>query len=501
MAPGLEKEIGKSKPRSTRLYSAIALFFLAMAILSQFRLTGVDPHSVRPGSLEDFSAYHATRQLNIVLIVIDTLRADRLGTYGYSRPTSPHMDALAERGIRFARVEAQSSWTKASMASLWTSLYPERTGIHRFQHALPDSITLPAERLRDAGYRTVGIWRNGWVAPLFGTGQGFDRYLLPVPSPKTVNMHRTHLSSSGLGGTDLDATRSALEFLRAAGPAPFLLYIHYMDVHQYVSADTSPVFGLDLSDFYDSAIAWTDQNVGMLVEGLARADLLNNTLIVIASDHGEAFGEHGIEGHARMLYRETQHTPLIIALPMAMPSGIVVEEPVANIDLWPTLFEWTGIAHSDAVDGRSLTPLIRQAAGFPNEEAAGFRERVLLSQLDQSWGSRDREPEPLVAGLFEGHRFVWHRWEPEQFELYDLKNDPEERRNLARAQPRRVAAIRDRIRKLLEAKAPIEPALEVEVKAGQMAELRALGYVLPGPDPHPNPDDPVEAKEIESISP
>jgi arylsulfatase A-like enzyme len=114
--------------------------------------------------------------LNVLFLVIDTLRADRLGMYGYSRDTSPKFDRWASTGVRFDRHLAQSSWTKASMASLWTSLYPMRTGVTRYDDVLAEEAVMAAERFSDAGFRTIGIYRNGWVAPTFGFDQGFDVY-------------------------------------------------------------------------------------------------------------------------------------------------------------------------------------------------------------------------------------------------------------------------------------------------------------------------------------
>ena len=141
------------------IYFALAAVALLAAVLSQFERIAVD---VPSGKVEDLSTLGDRSDLNVLFILIDTLRADRLSAYGYPRETTPNIDALAARGIRFANVESQSSWTKASMASLWTGIAPEQTGVLRFFHALPEEATLPAEVFQRAGFRTAGVWRNGW---------------------------------------------------------------------------------------------------------------------------------------------------------------------------------------------------------------------------------------------------------------------------------------------------------------------------------------------------
>ena len=139
-------------------YFVLAALLVGLAVVSQIESVGED---APPGTVADLEALAERDDLNVIFILIDTLRADRLGAYGYERATSPNMDALAARGIRFGEVESQSSWTKTSMASLMTARYPERTGIMRAEDALPDEAVLPSEIFSDEGYKTAGVWRNG----------------------------------------------------------------------------------------------------------------------------------------------------------------------------------------------------------------------------------------------------------------------------------------------------------------------------------------------------
>lgn len=161
------------------LYFGAAALLLVAALATQFRVS-VPSRSEAP--LEEISKLSSRKDLNLVYILVDTLRADRLSTYGYTRPTTPILDEIASKGILFENVVSQSSWTKTSMASIWTSTYPIRNGILRYNHVLPEEAVMPAEILREAGFRTVGLWRNGWVEPNFGFDQGFEIYVRPTPS-------------------------------------------------------------------------------------------------------------------------------------------------------------------------------------------------------------------------------------------------------------------------------------------------------------------------------
>jgi choline-sulfatase len=416
--------------------------------------------------------------INLVFVLIDTLRADHLSAYGYERETSPVIDAIARSGVRFERVRSQASWTKASMASLWTGAYPVRTGVLRYKHALPDAVTMPAEILRNAGFRTAGIWRNGWIAGNFGFAQGFDVYYRPAPSRTPEKLTRRNPSAHPLIGTDLDITESAREFLHTYGRERFFLYLHYMDVHQYLYDQDSAVFGPEYADAYDNAIRWTDKNVGMLVELLSTHDLLDRTLLVVASDHGEAFMEHGREGHARGIYREVTEVPLIMRLPGRLPAGIVVEPLVQNVDIWPTLVDLLGLPPLQGAQGTSLVPLIEAAAGKEADDASAVAHRPAFAHMDRTWGRERAEPRPLVSVTEGRYRLIHPVTPPGQDQLFDREADPGEQRDLAPDAPERVAAMIERIETYLDSsESPWGAAAEVEIDAMRLEQLRALGYL------------------------
>lgn len=444
----------------------------ALLVAAFFSFVEIRLPSRPKGGLAELDALREREDVNVLFVLIDTLRADRLSAYGHSRETSPVIDHLAASGVRFAHVQSQSSWTKASMASLWTGAYPSRTGVTRYDHGLAPEATLPAEIFREAGFRTAGIFRNGWLAANFGFGQGFELYVSPRPSATPLRLERHNPSAPGLQGSDVDATESAREFMRGHAHERFFLYVHYMDVHQYLYEAESGKFGTGIEEVYDNAIHWTDRNVSALLAELDGRGLLERTLVVIASDHGEAFYEHGIEGHARNLYHEVTETPLILILPFRLEPGVVIEETVQNVDLWPTVLDLLGLPPLPGADGRSLVPAIRAALGGPE---APPLERPAFAELDRTWGRQDEEPQPLVAVVEGPYRLV-RRMDADRVELYDRRSDPREQQNVAALQGDVVGELSGRIDGFVAAERLWE-APRVELDEMRLGQLRALGYI------------------------
>jgi arylsulfatase A-like enzyme len=449
---------------------AALLGMLGVYAFSQLDLRA-DPRPA--GSRGDIAALAQRADLNVLFVLIDTLRADRLGAYGYERPTSPGIDYLAASGVRFARHRAQSSWTKASMASLWTALYPARTGVLRYSDALAPEARVPAEVFLEAGFVSAGIWRNGWVAPNFGFRQGFEIYQNPQPgwSPQTL---RRRARAGRIAGTDIDLVYSGMEFLRTHRDERWFLYVHFMDVHQYVTDEASALFGSSYSDGYDNAIRWVDRQLQGLVGELERLGLRERTLVVVASDHGEAFGEHWHEGHARDLYREATHTPLILSFPFRLEPGIAVETPTQNVDVWPTLLELVGLPPLPDADGRSRLPEL-----LGGVERGSDEPDVDFAQLDRTWGRVGAEPSPLVAVREGSYRLIHDVRDPDADELYDLAGDPDEFEDIAREAPEVAQRLSERARRYLESDvAWQEGAPQVELDDLHLRQLRALGYAV-----------------------
>ena len=445
-------------------------FFIASTVQ-----VSTDPRPV--GTTEDIEALSLRDDLNVVFLLVDTLRADRLGSYGYDRDTSPVMDALASTGIRFERHLAQSSWTKASMASLWTSLYPQRSGVTRFDSRISPDAVMPAEVLRDAGFQTAGIWRNGWVSGYFGFDQGFDTYYMPRgrPAPATVRRENPTLSSVG---TDMDAVEAMQEFVRINQDQRFFLYVHLMDLHEYLYDEDSALFGTDYTDVYDNSIRRVNAVLEQFLRILEGAKLRGRTIVVVASDHGEAFSERGLEGHARAVFRESTEVPLILSLPFRLTGGVVVESRTRNIDLWPTLFALLGLPAPGEADGVSRLPEILKAA---RGEAQSIGDEPAIAHLDTTWGRAEAAPAQSVAIAKGPLRYVQvpQLGRGPQEHLFDTALDPAELENVLGERPEEAEEFRAAAERYLELTPPWAPVERLELDEMQLNQLRALGYSLP----------------------
>jgi len=455
------------------IVAALAIVVVFLTTTFEIRL---EPEDGRPlGTVDDIARLAERDDVNVMFILIDTLRAEHLGAYGYHRETSPNLDRIAAEGALFERHLAQASWTKASMASLWTGMYPARTGVTRFDDVLPEDATMPAEILKQAGFRTAGLWRNGWVAPTFGFGQGFDVYSKPLPLglPPKVRAENPTLK---VRGTDEDVVKMALEFLRLYGHERWFLYLHFMDVHEYIYDEESALFGGKYGDVYDNSVRWTDGTLGVFWEHLAAGGYLANTIVAIGSDHGEAFRERGLEGHARAVYRESTEIPFILSFPFRLPAGIRVTARTENVDVWPTLFELLGVETPDGLDGHSLVPAML-AAGRGEPPAP---DETAIAHLDQQWGKRVQDPSPSVAVAEGPLRYVRGENQGRTIEqLFDASTDPKELEDLADAQPETLARLRLLADTYLEIEPPWGEAPKREIGELELNHLRALGYAVP----------------------
>ena len=458
----------------------IAAALLAVVALVRWReekTRMVDPRPV--GTADDIAAFKQRTDTNVLFILIDTLRAQHLRTYGYVRPTSPFLDFLASQGVRFARQMSQSSWTKCSMASLWTGLYPQHSGVTRFDDVIPQEARTAAEVFREAGFRTAGIWRNGWVEGYFGFNQGFDVYTRPnmrTAPPELRRKNPTLLQ----GGTDMDAVEEAAEFLRINKSDRWLLYLHLMDVHEYTYDEETAKFGTNYRDVYDNAVLHVNQVLDALFAVLYREGLLANTVIIIGSDHGEAFGERETEGHARDVYPEVTEVPLVVGLPFRLAKPVVVPQRTGNVDLWPTVLDLFGLPPLEGVDGKSRMPEILAAArGEPGPPDDGS----VIAHLDQTWGQRVETRSPNIALSQSSFRYVQFR-NPKgraREELFDADRDPEERENRIEAEADVAKRLREQVDAYLAGDSRWkEKPDRLKLDEMQLNQLRALGYAIPG---------------------
>jgi arylsulfatase A-like enzyme len=393
---------------------------------------------------------------SIVLISIDTLRADHLSCYGYWRPT-PHIDALCRAGIRFDEAHATAPWTLPSHMSLFTGRFPADHGVEQEDRTLAPGIGVLTEALSRAGYRTGGFVSNAYLGGNYGFARGFDEYAL-VP-------YRASPGSGKVVRGDAVVDRALAWLAQQQGDRPFFLFVHIMDPHypyrapppyagRYSAGYRGRVDGstgsivanlrtrmarVDLEhliDLYDEEIAWVDALVGRLVDAVRQRPAGERTVVLLTSDHGEEFKEHGSLGHGLTLYREQSHVPLVLVDPASPFRGKNVPVPVRLVDVAPTLAEIARIdpaddfaahlkgvsllRHLDAEPPAEPLPVIVESSRWGPERAAlSIGGRKAISPMIYRWWFRQPGrgggwTEPWVKGL----------------ELYDVDSDPAETRRL-----------------------------------------------------------------------
>jgi arylsulfatase A-like enzyme len=328
----------------------------------------------------------APKPANVLMIVVDTLRADRLGSYGYGKGLTPVLDRFADRGVRFEHAYASSSWTMPSVASILTSRLPSQHKISDFDSKLADSEVTIAESLTAAGFKTAGFTANWRLTQELGYGQGFSTWRGFLKSPGSeIKARGEILRTAALSWVDADKDGGAAP--------PRFLYLQYMEPHVPLQApapllarfapgvsaedmtrlnDWARRFIVDpaalkpnditsLTGMYDAEVAAVDEELGRLFDALEQRGVLEHTVVIVTADHGEEFLEHGTFGHGNNLFNTTVHVPLIIAGP-GIPAGRVVTENVSLIDLAPTVLDLLGLKPESRFEGRSLAPLLRAAA-------------------------------------------------------------------------------------------------------------------------------------------
>jgi arylsulfatase A-like enzyme len=439
----------------------------------------------------------AAAPYNLILISIDTLRADRLGAYGYERDTSPTLDALAARGVLFETVIAESSWTLPSHVTLFTGLPPSFHGVTKPNHKLRMGMTTLTEVLQQHGYHTFGVTGGVFLKPSFAISQGFDRYHLnPVDFPAALTL--------------------ALRVLSKLGPGePFFWFIHTYDVHcpydppapyaemfdsgspedqidtrgrcgnpEYNRMSLTPGQARFISDRYDAGIRYADDLLKSFLEKLDAMGRLENTLITVLSDHGEEFLEHGQIGHRNTLFMESLRVPWIVAGPGIEPR--VVTQTAGLADVMPTLLDLLGIP-SPPVKGVSLRPFME--GGAPEEGAAQAEAgRAVFSE--NQWGAK------LYSGVFGDYHLIATRKRakgtetpgesseiPEDvtYQLYAWRADPLEATDLLGTAPDRDRQLRsaldEQMKRLAYARSRNQPQKAPAPSDEELDRLRALGYV------------------------
>jgi arylsulfatase A-like enzyme/Tfp pilus assembly protein PilF len=398
------------------------------------------------------------RPRDVVVITLDTLRADRLGAYGNPDGLTPNLDRLAAEATLFEHAVSPVPVTLPSHASLFTGRYPTATGVlNNGTFVVPEAERTLAELLGDEGWSTAAVVAAYPLEARYGLAQGFDRYDDRLPSIPESNAGVVPLFFSERRA-DAVTDRALAAWERMAG-APRFLWVHYFDPH--VPYDPPEPFRSRCPDsLYDGEVAFLDSQVGRLLDGIAASS--PDAIVAVTSDHGEGLGEHGESTHGVFLYETTLHVPWLLRAPGLLPAGLRVAEPVSLVDLLPTVAALVGLPVPDDLDGIDLRAVIDGSRSGPR---ALYAESY-LPLLEYRFS-------PL-AMIREGALKYIAAPGPE---LYDLGADPDELRNLHGSHP-----LEDRLAaELAELAEPRErPDAASGLDAGTAARLRSLGYVSGG---------------------
>jgi arylsulfatase len=417
---------------------------------------------------------------NVILITLDTTRADHLGAYGYDLKTSPRLDRLASHSVVFDRVTAPGTWTLTSHASLMTGKLPTAHGAnfdakgwmvlssaidgpydnYRVRPLGNDQLTL-AELLREAGYLTGAVVAGPWLKRQFGLAQGFVFY--DDEGISSLNGRRA-----------ADVTDRALAWLDRGGKGPRFLFLNYFDPHGPLLQPKARVarflrpgnlllrepFASRAREFarYDAEISYMDMHIGRLFEGLKQRGLYDDSWIIVTADHGELFGERGATGHGGAPpYREVTRVPLIVKKP-GMSSGSRSDQPMQLIDVAPMLLAGLSLGALQGVQGEAVPDVNRPI--------------VTEAQTVGAYGDAG----DWLAFEDGGKKLIWHSSGNHQ--LFDLVADPEEATSLASQQPEIVESLTKRLLAYLEGlPKPTEKGETIRIDAETEQALRSLGYL------------------------
>lgn len=440
----------------------------------------------------------APKPVNILLVSIDSLRADHLGCYGYGRDTTPEIDRLAREGTVFQNHVSTTSWTLPAHISLFTGQEISVHGVSTDGFSLHPDLPTLAEILKEAGYRTAAFCSSPYMNPAFGCARGFDLYynidaerydFVDTVLPSEEERDRVHQDITSPRIAEL-----ASDWLAENAAKPFFLFLHFWDVHydytppppydqlfnpgyagdidgsDYIHNDrVNP--GMDPRDreqiiaLYDGEIAYTDHHLGMVLDKLKELELFDRTLIVVTADHGDEFFEHGNKGHRLTLYEEVIRVPLVIRLPEGGNGTKTVEAPSGIIDITPTILDRLGIPKPGSIQGESLLPLI---AGETSRE-----DRYLLAELAPALYALRGPGVKLLHNAASGETVV-----------LDLAADPAETHSAEitsgpvfdRLQGELETRLR-RNRELAEDLRGGEAGEEIRFRDREIDRLRALGYL------------------------
>lgn len=420
-----------------------------------------------------------SRSKNVILISIDTLRADHLGCYGYSRPTSPALDKLASEGLLFEDVSSPSPWTLPAHASLLTGLYPNRNGLKSHEVSMPGNIITLAQILKEHGFLTAAIVNSHYVSQRYGFNRGFDSFNYIAEDVGKIQ------------APEID--NEAYKWLSKYSREPFFLFLHYYDVHSdyrslppYKKRFVRPYKGkadgttsqllsfrkkqfalkqtdaAHLIDLYDASIRQMDDGLARLFGFLEKKELLERSLVIITSDHGEEFLEHGDVLHGRTQFQELIQVPLIISNP-ELAKARRIRQIASLVDVMPTILAMLNIAIPAGLDGFDLSSFWRADTHKPPQ-------RFIFAEADHNNAANDIK----LAVRHPRYKLHYDRL-AKQMRLYDLLQDPYEKFDVASEHSYLVDTMFRRLKDFMSIKnvGQMLPPLSTQ----QLDKLRSLGYL------------------------
>jgi arylsulfatase A-like enzyme/tetratricopeptide (TPR) repeat protein len=435
--------------------------FPVVLLILELCLAAQAPRTPRKPAVAPVDSTHP----NIILITLDTTRADRMGFLGSKRGLTPNLDAMARQGVAFTRAYAHVPITTASHTTILTGTYPQFNRVNDFGIPLSPRLPYLPDLLHAQGYHTAAFVGSLILDPLDGTAPGFDRGFEVYDAGFHLRRHGMDRYRSVERRAD-DVVNHALAWLSRLPNGPFFLWVHLYDAHDPYDPP-APFKARFATQPYDGEIAYADSAVGKLLDEIRKHGLYDETLVAVMADHGESLGAHGENTHGIFLYDETLHVPLLFKLPASHAAGKRVEARVRLVDVAPTILQEAGLAVPKEMQGESLAAMMKPA---PHGIATSEEERPAYAETDYphrafGWSS--------LRTLRSG-KYLYVR-SPER-ELYNQAVDPEAAHNLAAG----AKAVADTIASQLDEFRSRTSQTLVELAkpdAEQMQKLQALGYV------------------------
>ncbi len=473
------------KSKISRIFKSTGIKITAVVFFSIFLLLNILNFGLK--------IFNSPSGPNVLLIVPDALRADHLGCYGYGRPTSPHIDKFAAEALFFEKAMSNSPWTKPSMGSVFTSMYPYEHKAFSWMDSLPDECLTLAEVFRNMNYATFAIQTNPSITEKHNFKQGFQYYQEMVLEKGDV------------------VTSNFNAWTKKHKKKPFFAYLHYMDTHVPYNApkEFSQIFGLkddtlftpgefktmdvrllgeiglskddkqSLVNLYDASIKYFDSSFARIVDNLRKLGILNKTIIILTSDHGEEFWEHDGFAHGHTVYNEVLHVPLIIGYSPHLPKRHIIPY-VQLLDFFPTIVRLAGIKNYYELRGRDLAPAALANKKI-NEEILfegilfGSEKKAILKdgwKLIENTGKKNRDTfQPL--GDMTKYRYPEYE---KGFELYNLNQDFSEKHNLLNDYPQIAANLKKQLLAFRMSLPDIKQPRKTKLKE-KLEDLKSLGYI------------------------